>query len=49
MAALTGRRGVPGRLLEAGFDFDYPTFDAALQDLLGADRAFASLVPSTRA
>jgi uncharacterized protein (TIGR01777 family) len=32
--ALTGRRGVPRRLLDAGFGFTYPTFDSALQDLL---------------
>jgi hypothetical protein len=32
--ALTGRRGVPRRLLDAGFDFNHRTFDAALQDLL---------------
>jgi hypothetical protein len=34
--ALTGRRGVPRRLLDAGFEFDHPTFDSALQDLLVA-------------
>ncbi|MGH9189668.1 MAG: TIGR01777 family oxidoreductase [Acidimicrobiales bacterium] len=34
--ALTGRRCVPQRLLEAGFTFDHPTFDAALGYLLGA-------------
>ena len=32
--ALTGRRCVPRRLVEAGFEFRYPTFDAALRDLL---------------
>jgi NAD dependent epimerase/dehydratase family enzyme len=32
--ALTGRRGVPRRLLDAGFDFNHRTFDSALQDLL---------------
>jgi uncharacterized protein len=32
--ALTGRRCVPGRLQEAGFDFLHPRFDEALADLL---------------
>ena len=32
--ALTGRRCVPARLLEADFAFTFPTLDAALQDLL---------------
>jgi uncharacterized protein (TIGR01777 family) len=32
--ALTGRRCVPGRLLEAGFDFEFPNLRAALDDLL---------------
>lgn len=31
--ALTGRRCVPGRLIDAGYAFDFPTFDAALVDL----------------
>ena len=31
--ALTGRRCVPRRLTDAGFDFMYPTFDDALADL----------------
>ena len=31
--ALTGRRCVPGRLLEAGFDFEFPYLRAALDDL----------------
>lgn len=34
--ALTGRRCIPQRLLDGGFTFDHPTFDAALEDLLGA-------------
>jgi uncharacterized protein len=34
--ALTGRRCVPHRLLDAGFTFDHPTFDDALADLLGS-------------
>ncbi|HZA87702.1 MAG TPA: DUF1731 domain-containing protein, partial [Acidimicrobiales bacterium] len=34
--ALTGRRCLPTRLLDAGFDFNHPTFDSALQDLLVA-------------
>ncbi|MBA2281181.1 MAG: TIGR01777 family oxidoreductase [Actinomycetota bacterium] len=33
--ALTGRRCVPRRLAEAGFEFQYPTFDAALAELIG--------------
>ena len=32
--ALTGRRCVPTRLLDAGFEFNHPHFDSALQDLL---------------
>lgn len=32
--ALTGRRCVPRRLLDAGFTFEHPTFDDALADLL---------------
>lgn len=36
--ALTGRRGVPGRLLEAGFRFEYPSFEGALKELLGRRR-----------
>jgi NAD dependent epimerase/dehydratase family enzyme len=32
--ALTGRRCVPTRLLDAGFAFSYPTFDSALTELL---------------
>lgn len=31
--ALTGRRCVPRRLADAGFDFGYPTFDDAVADL----------------
>ena len=31
--ALTGRRCVPRRLADAGFDFEYPTFDDAVADL----------------
>lgn len=34
--ALTGRRCIPERLLEAGFTFEYPDLGAALDDLLGA-------------
>ena len=37
--ALTGRRGVPRRLLDAGFEFNHPTFDSALRDLLVAKAA----------
>ncbi len=32
--ALTGRRCVPSRLLEAGFDFEFPDLQAALDNLL---------------
>ncbi|MFI5912863.1 TIGR01777 family oxidoreductase [Dactylosporangium sp. NPDC051541] len=32
--ALTGRRCVPGRLLDAGFDFKHPDLEPALRDLL---------------
>ena len=34
--ALTGRRAVPARLLDAGFDFQHPDLDEALADLLAA-------------
>jgi uncharacterized protein (TIGR01777 family) len=37
--ALTGRRCVPGRLLDAGFEFDHPTFGDALADLTRAAAA----------
>jgi hypothetical protein len=33
--ALTGRRCVPRRLLDAGFEFTFPTLPAALDDVLG--------------
>lgn len=32
--ALTGRRCIPARLLDAGFEFQHPRFDGALTDLL---------------
>lgn len=32
--ALTGRRGLPGRLMETGFRFDYPALGPALDELL---------------
>jgi hypothetical protein len=32
---LRSRRVVPGRLLEAGFTFDHPTWDEAATDLVG--------------
>ncbi|WP_193612460.1 TIGR01777 family oxidoreductase [Nocardioides lijunqiniae] len=36
--ALTGRRAVPSRLLDAGFDFRFPDLDEALADLLDRQR-----------
>ncbi len=33
--ALTGRRAVPRRLSDAGFEFTHPVFAGALDDLLG--------------
>lgn len=33
--ALTGRRCVPTRLVDAGFEFNHTSFDAALENLLG--------------
>jgi uncharacterized protein (TIGR01777 family) len=36
---LRGRRALPARLLDAGFDFSYPTIDAALDHALGRSRA----------
>lgn len=32
---LTGRRAVPARVLDAGFEFSYPRLEAASRDLLG--------------
>ena len=37
--ALTGRRGLPGRLMEAGFRFDHPALEPALKELLAAPLA----------
>jgi len=34
--ALTGRRCVPQRLLAAGFEFDHPTFESAIEHLLSS-------------
>ncbi len=34
--ALTGRRCVPRRLLQAGFEFAHPSFESAIDDLLSA-------------
>ena len=36
--ALTGRRCVPTRLLDAGFEFNYASFDAAFKNLLGTSQ-----------
>lgn len=36
--ALTGRRCVPARLLDAGFTFEYPDLEPALGNLLGGER-----------
>ena len=33
--ALTGRRCVPRRLVDAGFEFEHPNFGAAITELLG--------------
>jgi NAD dependent epimerase/dehydratase family enzyme len=33
---LKSRRVVPGRLLASGFEFRYPEFNAAAQDLVGS-------------
>lgn len=35
--ALTGRRCVPKRLVDEGFEFKFPELDGALQDVLGYD------------
>ncbi len=35
--ALTGQKILPQRLLDAGFQFLYPTIDQALKNLLGED------------
>lgn len=37
--ALTGRRGLPGRLMETGFRFEYPALGPALDELLLGPRA----------
>lgn len=39
--ALTGRRGLPGRLMETGFRFDYPALGPALDELLLGPRISA--------
>jgi uncharacterized protein (TIGR01777 family) len=44
--ALTGRRGVPRRLLAAGFTFEHPTFAPAIAALLDTDAG--SRPPSSR-
>lgn len=40
--ALTGRRAVPARLLEGGFEFTFPGLEAALNDLLGSSGGAAA-------
>jgi uncharacterized protein len=40
---LKSRRVVPGRLIEKGFRFNYPRWDAAARDLVGQWRAAATL------
>ena len=40
--ALTGRRCVPTRLLNTGFEFNHPNFDSALQELLVSGRMSSS-------
>lgn len=51
LLALTGQRGLPGRLMEAGFRFDYPALGPALDELLlgprVADHARTCPVPTT--
>ena len=42
---LTGRRGLPGRLMEAGFRFDYPALGPALDELLLGPRSPLAAVP----
>jgi uncharacterized protein (TIGR01777 family) len=42
--ALTGRRAVPRRLVEAGFSFEHPDLLPALEDLLRNDRDSANRV-----
>jgi uncharacterized protein len=37
--ALTGRRAMPARLLDAGFTFRHPDIDEALADLRARKRA----------
>ena len=39
---LKSRRVVPGRLLEAGFEFTYPTWERAASDLVARWRRSAS-------
>ena len=41
--ALTGRRGLPGRLMECGFRFDYPALGPALDELLLGPRLPAAV------
>jgi NAD dependent epimerase/dehydratase family enzyme len=34
---LKSRRVVPGKLLETGFVFDFPDWEAALSDIMGSE------------
>jgi len=45
--ALTGRRCVPSRLLDAGFEFRHPTFDDALTNLLDHVNGTRTAEPGT--
>ncbi|MDB6070920.1 MAG: Cell division inhibitor, partial [Verrucomicrobiales bacterium] len=46
--ALTGRRGLPGRLMEMGFRFEYPALGPALDELLLGPRAPMATIPAPK-